>query len=196
MVAARAGSKPIFTSSTLTRLRISRPAPTSSTHAKAISDTTRALRTQLRPRLSVDPRLASFRALVMTEPDACSAGARPKTMPVTSAMTTVKPSAVPSSADVAQQRNAHGFELRQQARAAQREDEAEHRAAARQHEALGEHLRQQPSAAGAERHADGDFLLTRRHAREQQVRQVGADDQHHHRDRAGEHPHGEPGRCR
>ena len=96
IVAARAGSKPIFTSSTLIRLRISRPAPTSSTQAKATSDTTRALRTQVRPRPSVDPRLASFSALVITDPDACSAGATPKTRPVTSARITAKPSAAPS----------------------------------------------------------------------------------------------------
>ena len=46
IVAARAGSNPMSTSSTRMRLRISRPAPTRSTQANAISDTTSALRTQ------------------------------------------------------------------------------------------------------------------------------------------------------
>ena len=96
MVAARAGSKPMSTSRTRIRLRMRRPAPTSSTHANAISVTTRAFRTQVRRLPSVEPRVASFNAFVIAAPRACSAGARPKTMPVTSAMASVKPSAVAS----------------------------------------------------------------------------------------------------
>ena len=129
IVAVRAGSKPIFTSSTLTRLRISRPAPTSRTQANAISDTTSALRTQARLRPSVDPRLASFSALVIPAPDACSAGARPKTMPVISVTTDGEHERGAVSAHVAQQRDADRIELGQQARAGDREREAEDGAA-------------------------------------------------------------------
>ena len=46
--AARSGWNPRLTSSTRRKLRISRPAPTSSTHASAISDTTSASRIQAR----------------------------------------------------------------------------------------------------------------------------------------------------
>ena len=81
-VTARDGRKPRSTSSTRTKLRISRPAPTSSTQAKAISETTSALRIQVR-RPPVDPRLASFSASCSAASDDWNAGARPNTMPVT-----------------------------------------------------------------------------------------------------------------
>ena len=98
----------------------------------------------------------------------------------------------PVSAHVAQQRDADRIELGQQARAGDREREAEDGAARREDEAFREHLSQQPLPPGAERHPDRDFLLSRRRACEQQVRQVGADDQHDHPHGAGEHQDGEP----
>ena len=55
------------------------------------------------------------------------------------------------------------------------------------HEALGEHLANQPAAPGAERGANGHLLLPRGRAREQEIGQIGADDQHDDADRAGEH---------
>ena len=72
------------------KLRIRRPAPTSSTQANAISDTTSAPRTQLRP--PVDPRLASFSAPCSAASGVLNAGARPKRMPVPSAIASVKAS--------------------------------------------------------------------------------------------------------
>ena len=59
---------------------------------------------------------------------------------------------------------------------------------ARQHDALRQHLHHEPPAAGAERGADRNLFLSRRRPREQEVREVGADYQNHHRDRAREHP--------
>jgi hypothetical protein len=55
--AAWSGSKPRFTSSTLIKLRISSLAFTSRTHARATSDTTKAVRTHscLRPRPAPAP---------------------------------------------------------------------------------------------------------------------------------------------
>ena len=52
----------------------------------------------------------------------------------------------------------------------------------RQQRALGQQLHDQPAAPGAERQADGDLLLPRRRARQQQVRDVGARDQQHQAD--------------
>ena len=86
----------MFTSSTRTRLRINRPAPTSRTQANATSDTTSALRIDFRRRPSVDPRLASFSASWSAEVCGCSAGASPKTTPVRIATATVNPRTVAS----------------------------------------------------------------------------------------------------
>ena len=54
----------------------------------------------------------------------------------------------------------------------------------RDQHALGEQLPHDAAAAGAERRADGDFPLTHRRAREQQVGDVGAGNQQHQADRA------------
>ena len=72
------------------------------------------------------------------------------------------------------------------------EQQPQERAAARQHDALGQQLRQQTAAPGAEGGADRHFLLPCRGPRQEQVGEVGADDQHHHPDRAREHPDREP----
>ena len=55
--------------------------------------------------------------------------------------------------------------------------------------AFGQQLPHEPLPARAERGADGDFLLARRRAREQQVRDVGARDEQHERHRAQHHEH-------
>ena len=65
--------------------------------------------------------------------------------------------------------------------------EAEQRAGARQHGALDQPLPHDRAAAGAEREADRHFLLPRRAARQQQVRDVGAGDQQHEPDHAHQH---------
>ena len=72
------------------------------------------------------------------------------------------------------------FDRHHAGRADRRADRA---ARDRQHQALGQDLTDDASAAGAEREPDRDLALTRRAAREQQVRDVRADDdqQHGHR---------------
>ena len=69
----------------------------------------------------VEPRLASLSALVSAGPGACSAGARPKTMPVTIATRQREDERGRVGAHVAQQRNADRVEPRQRARAGNRE---------------------------------------------------------------------------
>ena len=186
MVTARAGWKPRSTSSTRTKLRIRRPAPTSSTQANAISETTSALRTQVR-RASVEPRLASFSA-------SCSAASG------------VVKRRRQAEDDAGHERHRERETERRRVdvtlasigmltassrdkrtRPDEREASPSSAPLARQHQPFGEHLRDEPSAPGAERRADRNLLLTRRGAREQQVRQIGADDQHHDRHGAGEH---------
>ena len=77
------------------KLRSSRPAPTRSTQANASSETTRAFFTQVRR--PVDPRLESLSASCSIASGALNAGARPSTIPVTTAIASVKPSVAPSS---------------------------------------------------------------------------------------------------
>ncbi len=67
------------------------------------------------------------------------------------------------------------------------EQHAQRRAAAGKRHALREHLADQPPLSRAQRRADGDFLLSRRGPRQQQVREIGAHNQHDHADRACQH---------
>ena len=69
-------------------------------------------------------------------------------MPVAIAIASVKPSAVASVWTLAEQRDADRIQSRERARAGDRQQQAEDRAAAGQHDALGQHLRDQPPAAG------------------------------------------------
>ena len=59
-----------FTFISLSKLRISSPAPTSSTNASATSDTTSAWRISRRPALPADPRPPSFRTPAGSRRDA------------------------------------------------------------------------------------------------------------------------------
>ena len=94
-------------------------------------------------------------------------------------------------ADVTKQRDTDRVQPGERAGARERQHQAHQRAAAREHDALGQHLREQPAAPGPEGGANGDLFLPRRRAREEQVRQVGADDEHHHRHRARQYPDGQ-----
>ena len=64
---------------------------------------------------------------------------------------------------------------------------AEHAARCREHHALRHDLLHDPRTAGADRHAYGDLALPRRRARQQQVRDIGADDEEHCRHGSEEH---------
>ena len=115
------------------------------------------------------------------------AGATPKIKPVTIAASVVNASVQPSTWRRSSMRDARQRQAGQRARPEHRERQAKRRAGARQHDAFGQHLRDQAAAARAQREADRDLLLTRGRARQQQVRQVRAHDQHHDADRAREH---------
>ena len=71
---------------------------------------------------------------------------------------------------------------RQQLLAPVADEDAERAAHRREQQALGQQLANQTPARRAERQPDRDLLLPRRRAREQQVGDVGADDQQHQRD--------------
>ena len=84
-------------------------------------------------------------------------------------------------------RNAIGDERQQAAMKDHRKREAEHTASQRQHHALGQHLPQQPAAVGAERGAKPELALAHRAACEQQIGDVDAGDEQDENDRAREH---------
>ena len=90
-------------------------------------------------------------------------------------------------------REAVGIQAHDGLDARAREDETERAAEQRQQDALGHELAEQPSAAGAERGADRELPASRLGAGDQQVREVGAGDQEHERDRSLEDPDRPPG---
>ena len=67
--------------------------------------------------------------------------------------------------------------------AAPGDEQAERAADSREHEALGEHLANQLQASGAERRAHGNLAAPAREPRQDQVGDVGADDQQQEADR-------------
>ena len=93
--------------------------------------------------------------------------------------------------DRAEQGDADTVEPRERPRAGHREHQAEHGPRPRQHEAFGQHLDDQATASRTHRRTDGHLLLPGRRARQQEVGEVGAHDQHHHANRADKHPQGE-----
>jgi hypothetical protein len=67
------------------------------------------------------------------------------------------------------------------------QENGEQGSGAGQRHAFGQHLAKQTAPPGSQRGADGDFFLSCDGPRQQQVGQIGTDDQHHHADRAGQH---------
>ena len=84
--------KPASTVVRFQRLRSSRPAPITSTTASATSSITSPLRSRARAAPAVDRCPASFSEMLTTRSRSCSSGAMPKSTPVTSETSNVKPS--------------------------------------------------------------------------------------------------------
>ena len=80
-VSTPAGWKPGFTARRRTKLRISRPAPISTTTASAISEPPARCACARPARPVVPPRPPSFKAAVRLAPRTCSAGTMPNRMP-------------------------------------------------------------------------------------------------------------------
>ncbi len=76
---------------------------------------------------------------------------------------------------------------RQQARAPERDREPAGRAGQRQQQVLRQQLTHQPSTPGAERLPDRELHVAARRARQHEVRQVDADDEHDERDDGHQH---------
>ena len=96
-MSTRSGWKPRSMRWSSTKLRISRPAPTTRTTERATSETTRARRSGSRPRPAVAPLPPSRSEPASGERARRSAGARPKRTPVRSASAALNPSTRPSS---------------------------------------------------------------------------------------------------
>ena len=91
------GSTPRSTEVSFWKLRIRRPAPTSSISASATSATIRVLRIRSEWRPEVAPRPPSRSTPTRLPPADCSAGIRPKATPVTSERSSAKPRTEASS---------------------------------------------------------------------------------------------------
>ena len=89
MVRILAGFRPAGFSFILQKLLIMSPAPVSRTIAVATSVTTRKLRTLIRRAVADIPYSPSLRALFTLPSQSMNAGARPKSIPVRQAMTSV-----------------------------------------------------------------------------------------------------------
>ena len=154
---------------------MSKPAPTSSVSVRATSPTTNTLRS--RWRRPDEPRSPSFNPSVRFGREACKAGARPKSKPVSSETASVKTNTGASTLGFLQARDAVRQLGGDQTRAPEREQDSQRGAQRGQQDALGQQLTNERGAAGAERHAHRHLLLPRRCAHEQQIGDIGAGDQ-------------------
>ena len=166
------------------------PAPTSSMTASATSATTSTLRSRCARPPAVVERPPSFSAPIRSGRADCSAGTMPKTMPVSDRGGDRGARARASRSD---RRDA-----RQIRRAATRAAPASRRYASTTPSAAPpsesttpstSSPRDEPPAARAERGADPHLAAAPGRARQQQVRDVGARDEQHQRDRAEQHQH-------
>ncbi len=92
--------------------------------------------------------------------------------------------------ELADTRQAGRVDCQQRTNADHPEDQAEHASRQRQHDALGEQLADDPAARAADRGADRDFPSPAGRPHEQEVGDVGAGDEQHQADGAGEHHEG------
>ena len=142
---------------------------------------------------AVEPRVVSFSASCRALAGTCSAGARPKTTPVSTAISRQKARAVAASVrTLASSGMLTASRCATASRSADGQHHAQRRAAARKRHAFGQHLADQPPPPRPQRRADGNLLLPRRRPRQQQVGEIGADDQHHHADGACQHQQRRP----
>ena len=183
-----------------TAVRISSAEPTSRMSASATSTTTSTERVLFWRKPVPERPPLSFSVALRSAREPCSAGIRPKRMPVPSDTASVKREHAPVDADqravLADARQAGGVDRQQRADA----DDAEQRARATPPAIDSTTLsvsswRMMPAAAGADRGADGDLALAAGGAHEQQVGDVGAGDQQHEADRADQHEQRRPRRC-
>ena len=136
IVSTLRGSRPMSTFATRTKLDRKSPAPMVSTTASAISETTSTDRRRVPPAVAL--RLPSRRAIALPERESCSAGASPKSSPVTRAAAAATPSTRRSSATVEIRRQRLGQRGAKHVDAPDRDDQPQERAGCRKHQALEE----------------------------------------------------------
>ena len=172
-------------------MRISSAEPISSTSASATSVTTRIDRALFCRKPVPDRPLASLSVVVRSVFELCSAGIRPKMTPVRSETRNAKPAtrqSMPTAAPSSPTRGRPAVLIASSARMPTHpEDQAEHASRQRQHDALGEQLPDDAAARAADRGADGDFPPPAGRPHQQQIGDVGAGDQQHQADGAGQH---------
>ncbi len=167
-----------------------RPAARATARSRA---TTSVLRRRLRAPPAL-PRPPSFSESCRFVFAAWSAGARPKTSPVSSGDGdgVDDDARVHAPVDVVRRLVLRRNRRRQPLQTDVGDRDAERRGGQRNQHALGEQLPDDAAASGAERGANRDLALTHRRARQQQVGDVGARDQQHQADRAHHREDDEP----
>ncbi len=182
------GSKPGLTWRSATKVRMSSAAPISRTRARETSLITSRERALLWRNPVPERLLLSLRVVLRSGREAPMAGKRPKRMPVSSEMPSVKSEYAPVEADggamFADAGKAGGTDGQQRAHANVAEHEAEDAAGDGKHHAFGEQLADDAGAAGTHGGADGEFALAAGGAHEQEIGDVGAGDEQHEADRA------------
>ena len=167
-------------------VRPSIPAETSSTTARAISETTKPPCRRREPPASV--RAPARSVCSSSRAGARSAGASPKRRPLNSEAAMANSSTCQSSWTSSARGKLPGQNVTNGRIPDGREQKPEHASGKPQHRAFGQTLAHQAAPARAQRHAHGQFPLARNRARQQQAGDVRAGNQQHQADRAQQQP--------
>src|SRR5690348_2610111 len=90
------------------------------------------------------------------------------------------------NANAFEKRNGHAAQVRKSARSDEGEEQSEHGTGAGEKNTLGEHLADEARLCSAKSGADGDFFLPGSAAREEEVGEIRAHDEHDDSDGTGE----------
>ena len=146
-------------------------------------------RRRRRPLPALAPRVPSFKALVRSGRDTCSAG----TLPNTRAVRTDNPEAAAntrrSSAMPATRGTPSGIDVRSTSIAHHASRNGKRGSEDREHETLDHELTNQTHPSRTECGSDRDLALARARTRKLQVGDIGAGDQQHDSHRAEQHEH-------
>ena len=174
------------------KLRIIRPAPTSSMSASATWATTSAERSRRGRRQNRSARRPASARFSRSGLDARSAGTRPKMMPVAIDSTAAKASTRASTPTRSIRGTVVGRDATNSLDRPRSQQHAERAAGQRHHHALGQQLLHDAPPIGAERAAHRDLALPALRSREHQVGEVRARDQQDERHRAEQHEQRRP----
>ena len=183
--------KPRSTDSNRSKLRASRPAPTSNTTASVVSATISRLRRRWRfGSLVVLPPSSRMRVTTSPIELACHAGIVPKITDASTATPKANPTTTIVEARLIQQRHAdRRIERGDRGRRPVREHQASRAAGQTEHQALDQQRAHQRGASGADGDAHRQLAAAAERPDQHQAGDVDADDQQHQADGAQQHEH-------